>query len=303
MRIETLTTADDGLLQGLHRSLTGADEALLCVAFASRSGVQLLHEPLEALGGRARLLVTTAFGSTAAEALNHAHDLGLRIGVLNPGGASTYHPKVYLARRGGEVAAVVGSANLTQGLVGNVEFALQLAGPGTEAPLRDAWSWAEDRWSDPRVRPWETVPLPEDAREPFESDLYEMLRERFLPTAVRDRTVLTLGPSPRRNRIANLTRYGLHLETERTRQRKTGPQLVPAWMFNLAWTYLQTHGSLTNRHLLDVLRVHRSSAVCAVLAQLPPVAARTGRRIQLSWRDPPAAPGATRLPDAPAPGS
>jgi hypothetical protein len=44
-------------------------------------------------------------------------------------------------------------------------------------------------------------------------------------------------------------------------------------MFQLAWDYLTTHGSLTNRHLLatDGLNVKRSSAVMAILARLPAV--------------------------------
>jgi hypothetical protein len=44
-------------------------------------------------------------------------------------------------------------------------------------------------------------------------------------------------------------------------------------MFQLAWDYLTSHGSLTNRHLLatDGLNVKRSSAVMAILARLPDV--------------------------------
>ncbi len=303
VRIETLSTVDDGLLRGVRGTLADADEALLCVAFVSRGGVQLLHDPLEKLGARARLLVTTAFGSSAAEALNHAHDLGVRVGVLNPAGATTYHPKLYLARHGGAVSAVVGSANLTQGLVGNVEFALQLAGPGTARPLRDAWTWAEARWDDDRVRPWEVLPLPEDSHETFARDLYALLRGRFASNAVHDRVVQTLGAAPRPNRISNLTPYGLHVETERSRAQGTGPQLVPAWMFNLAWTYLQAHGRLTNRHLLDMLHVHRSAAVCAILAELPPVAVASRRPITLAWRGPRTGRDDAALPLAPPDGS
>lgn len=43
------------------------------------------------------------------------------------------------------------------------------------------------------------------------------------------------------------------------------------WMIELAYSYLQTHGRLTNRYLLarDGLNVKRSSFVCALLAKLP----------------------------------
>lgn len=47
-------------------------------------------------------------------------------------------------------------------------------------------------------------------------------------------------------------------------------------MFNLAWDYLQTHGSLTNQTLLNELRVHRSSAVFAILARHPALKAGPG---------------------------
>src|ERR1700690_2783856 len=73
----------------------------------------------------------------------------------------TYHPKVYLARRGDEATAIIGSANLTGGLVNNVEAAIVLRGHRDDRPIADAWSWAEDLWSDPRTGPWvgtEAVP-------------------------------------------------------------------------------------------------------------------------------------------------
>ncbi len=42
-------------------------------------------------------------------------------------------------------------------------------------------------------------------------------------------------------------------------------------MLNLAWEYLRTRGELRNTVLLNELRVHRSSAVCAMLARVPSV--------------------------------
>ena len=41
---------------------------------------------------------------------------------------------------------------------------------------------------------------------------------------------------------------------------------IPAWMFNIAWDYLRARGELSNKTLLNDLRVMRSSAVCAILA-------------------------------------
>ncbi len=55
-------------------------------------------------------------------------------------------------------------------------------------------------------------------------------------------------------------------------------------MFNLAWDRLRTHGTLSNSELLNDLRVHRSSAVCAILARPPQVERVPGKEIVLRWR-------------------
>lgn len=54
-------------------------------------------------------------------------------------------------------------------------------------------------------------------------------------------------------------------------------------MFNLAWDHLRTYRELSNRTLLEELRVHRSSAVCAIIARVPGVRVRPGRTITLEW--------------------
>jgi hypothetical protein len=51
-----------------------------------------------------------------------------------------------------------------------------------------------------------------------------------------------------------------------------------------AWDYLQAHGGLTNRYLLDKdgLNVKRSSFVCALLARLPGVVVVSPNPIMLA---------------------
>ncbi len=78
--------------------------------------------------------------------------------------------------------------------------------------------------------------------------------------------------------MTRVLRTGIYVETDRSRRAGTGPQAIPAWMFNVAWAYLRAHGRLTNPHLLKVLHVHRSSAVLAILSQLPGVRAVPGDR-------------------------
>jgi hypothetical protein len=57
--------------------------------------------------------------------------------VPNSGG-STYHPKLYLGRKAGQLEAVIGSANLTGGLWTNVEAAVSLRGHASDVPLHRA---------------------------------------------------------------------------------------------------------------------------------------------------------------------
>ncbi|UAL31146.1 hypothetical protein K8W59_06655 [Nocardioides rotundus] len=85
------------------------------------------------------------------------------------------------------------------------------------------------------------------------------------------------------NRIAYLRPIGIGVETDRSRSRGDAPQLVPAWMVDVAWRRLHERGSLTNRELLasEGLNVKRSSFVCALLAQLPGIVICSHRPIAL----------------------
>src|SRR5262245_9001170 len=98
--------------------------------------------------------------------------------------------------------------------------------------------------------------------------LLELL-ERSVPAGT---TVTTLADG-RPNLIVEVGEQGIVIETEASKAKGGGPKLVKAWMLQAAWDHLAEHGSLTNRYLLSTagLNVKRSSAVCAVLAQLPGV--------------------------------
>lgn len=283
MDIETVTAPTGGLLAAVRRTLDHGDDALVCVAFAQARGVHLVAKELEAVSkrGTARVLVTTTLGSSSPAALAAIRDCGAELRVLNPGGA-TYHPKVFLTRRGSAVRAIVGSANLTSGLVANVEAAMALHGTRSDAPLASLWAWAESLWLDPRGAPWNAgaSAVAEEAIEP------ELLAQ-IAAVARASPTVYTLGPSPRANRVADVNAFGVWVETDRSRERDEGAQVVTPRMLNLAWDALRARGRLTNRELLDELRVHRSSFVCAILARLPGVTSEGGRSIALRYTPPP----------------
>ncbi len=282
MEVATVTTSDRSLLHAVRGAISNVDEAFLCVAFVQEKGIHLLEKELDALkrrSVRSRLLVTTTFQTTSSSALSMASGLGLDVRVLNPGSGRTFHPKLYLGSSAAGASAVIGSANLTGGLATNLEAAVALRGSRGDVPLARAWAWAEELWSDDRVESW-TPQAAERVEEPFEPALYAAIAAEVR----RDPVFLTLGRSPRPNRVVELTAVEVLVETERSRDRVRGAEPIPAWMFNLAWDRLRTHGSLTNSELLNDLRVHRSSAVCAMLARLPQVERASGREIVLRWR-------------------
>lgn len=259
MHVETVTTDDRSLLPAVRHTLADADEALLCVAFANEQGIHLVAPALKKAHA-ARLAVTTVFGTTTSSGLGRARELGVDIGVLNPG-SSTYHPKVYLGRFGdGSMRAVIGSANLTGGLYTNVEAGVLLDGRATDPPLARAWDWASGIWT--KTRPWQALVAAEGGT------CFEYPLLGWLTKAVEEDPIfMTLGPRPIANRVSDVTPRGLYVESG----AGTGPQFVPAWMFLLAWDELHARKRMRNTTLLNDLRVHRSSAVCAILARLPAV--------------------------------
>jgi hypothetical protein len=276
--IQTVTAPTGGLLAAVRGALDHADHALVCVAFAQSRGVHLVAKELERASkrGGARVMVTT-FGSTAPVALSALREAGADVRVLNPVGG-TYHPKVYLGRKDKSLHAVVGSVNLTSGLVANIEVATVMRGSDEDQPLAELWAWAESTWAHPRGEAWSGVVDPA-LDEPIEPDLLAMLAQ----VARENPRVYTLGPSPAENRVSDVTASGVWVETARSRTREAGAQLVPPRMLNLAWDTLRTRGRLSNREMLDELRIHRSSFVCAVLARLPGVTVEPGRSIVLRY--------------------
>jgi hypothetical protein len=282
LRVETVTALGFGLLQAVRDTLASSNDSMLCVAFAHERGVRLLGKELEAAhrrGGKARLLVTTAFdrGGTTGDALTVARSLGVEVRVHNHAGG-TYHPKLYLGSAGTKASAVIGSANLTAGLACNVEVGVALTGARAEPALAGAWEVGEALWEHARSEPWMALAADAPSEEVAPELLTALSKARRL-----DPVFMTLGPKPLPNKVVEVTPSEVWIETERTTRERTGPQPVPAWMLNLAWEYLRTRGELTNTTLLNQLRVHRSSAVCALLARVPGVQVAGGKQIKLTY--------------------
>jgi hypothetical protein len=227
---------------------------------------------------RGRLVTTTVFGSTTSQGLSTAQRGGLGVRILNPS-RGTFHPKLYVARHGAQIAAAVGSANLTSGLVANVEAGAVLRGSSGEPQLRALWELAESWWAHPAAVAWspETVVAPKEILAP------ELLAG-ITAALAEDRVVRTLADG-NPNWVREITADGVWVETEKSRKQGRPAQLVEAWMIQIAWEWLRAHGRLTARFLVatDGLNVKRSSFVCALLARLPEVTLVSTRpRIELA---------------------
>lgn len=275
-----VSTTERTLLTAVQRVLEHSDSAYLAVAFVAEAGVHLIKPQLKQLtdDGRVRMLVSTTFGTTSPTALKDAVDMGTELKILNPSGG-TYHPKLYIGRRNGHATAVVGSANLTGGLISNIEVGMFLAGYIHDKPLADLWDWAEALWERKDTGVWQP-PKDIEAREPvFNPALLSQIKAEVQ----KNNEFRTLGSSPKPNWITQVTESAIYVETERTREGGTGPQAVPAWMFELAFETLEARGELSNSELLNELRVHRSSAVCAILSRLPRVSVASRNPIKLEY--------------------
>ena len=267
----------DDPLAAVRRVLDGADEALLGVAFVQQRGVNLLERQLQTLG-RGRLVATTVFGTTTIGGLQTAADRGLGVRVLNPS-RGTFHPKLYVARHGDRLSAAIGSANLTGGLVANVEAVVVLSGERHVPQLAGLWELVESWWAHDDSVGWEAGRIAAEA-EVLAPDLLAAIHAAVAMNPL----ISTLGnASP--NWVHHVTPDGVWVETVRSRELGRPPQLVDAWMIQIAWEWLTAHGTLTNRYLLDKdgLNVKRSSFVCALLARLPGVhVVSAGRAIELA---------------------
>jgi hypothetical protein len=87
----------------------------------------------------------------------------------------------------------------------------------------------------------------------------------------------------RTNRVESISPAGVEISTEKS-DRGDGPQLVPGWMFNVAWDELERTGRLRAADLRKAAK--RSSAVCAVIAALPVVSVVSERPIELRLQQP-----------------
>ena len=133
-----------------------------------------------------------------------------------------------------------------------------LRGRREDGPIRELWAWAEALWEDSRGEPWQPV-LAAEAGDGFNRDLHPAL----VHVVREDPVFLTLGPHPRPNLVTEVTRECVYVETEPTLAARRPPAAIPAWMFDVAWERLRTHGRLTIRELRWVELVNFAAVTSA----------------------------------------
>jgi HKD family nuclease len=265
------------LLSEMRSIFIGASSALLCVAFINRTGVALLEEELSRIGKSGRILLTTVFGSTTKPALTALHRFGLQIKILNLS-AGTYHPKVYISESAKIKAAAVGSANLTSGLIKNVEVMTVFRGEPSWNPLREISYLAEDLWSHKSAIIFRDY-LVEAKDETFSDELLKKICAHILIG-----TEIHTISQGKTNRIVDINPAGVLIETKSGIAKNIGPQLVDAWMIELAWDYIRANGEISNKYLCNELRVKRSAAVCLILSCFPEVEVASTLPVVLKYK-------------------
>jgi hypothetical protein len=106
----------------------------------------------------------------------------------------------------------------------------------------------------------------------FDDELFDQVSE-----VVGAGTVILTLSTKKLNRIVDVDREGVLVETERSMSLGTGPQRVPAWMIAAAWDRLRNNGELSQQELLNELNVKRSAFVCALIGKFPDVRIRSTR--------------------------
>lgn len=143
MRVELLTNAtENNHLNALNQLLPEADEVYMATAFLRVSGLsQLLSGIRNCLsnGGKVTMVIGKNFAQTEPEALRKLHQLSVKQGnllirfSLGLEEHGTFHPKVFLVRKGRDADIITGSANITGGgLVSNEECSIWVQTKSTE---------------------------------------------------------------------------------------------------------------------------------------------------------------------------
>lgn len=151
------------LLPALRRGLERAQSVDFLAAFLQPAGVALLRPHLvEALqrGARVRILTGDYLNITAPAALRALLELAgeftatMQAAIYQCAGGRSFHAKAYIFASGGEVAAYVGSSNLSKAaLTSGVEWNLRALARAQAGELAAIRAGFERLWSAPETEP------------------------------------------------------------------------------------------------------------------------------------------------------
>ncbi len=113
MRYEPGLNQQVALQDRMREAFDGAHRVHLAAAYAKSSGTSKLLQLEPPRGSRA--VIGLGFGISDPLAVEQLEDAGIDVRVVPDGAvsASTFHPKLYLVERTGELRTISGSANLT----------------------------------------------------------------------------------------------------------------------------------------------------------------------------------------------
>ena len=131
----------------IEAKIREANEICLAVSYVTGSGVDMFLEALR--GKRVKLICTFEMGITQVTAIQRLLAAGISV-KLYYSSTGTFHPKLWLFRKGQTWTALVGSANFTRGgLFSNTEAGTFLE---EESDVVEAKKFFDDLWNGKQVQ-------------------------------------------------------------------------------------------------------------------------------------------------------
>lgn len=146
--LKFISNTKEKLADNLNKAFGWADEIDIAVAYLKTTGYNSIKSLLDQKN--VRILVGFDFWLTDAfplkDILNKAYPCKVYRTPMTTEERS-YHPKIYIARRGNEIRAIVGSSNLTWGgLYSNIEGNILICGLKEEPEISEIMDFFEKKW-------------------------------------------------------------------------------------------------------------------------------------------------------------
>lgn len=131
-----------------------ASEIDIAVAYVKDSGLELMKNYL--VGKNVRIIFTFEFLVTDPECVKKLLEMGCKCREYMGSGFDelSFHPKLYIFKRGDIARIIVGSSNLTAGgFMTNVESNIVIEGNKDEPVIKEILGWFESLWDSSKANP------------------------------------------------------------------------------------------------------------------------------------------------------